>query len=184
MSIDDFVRYSKMLHRLTADVVRAVPEDKWNFTPNPPGRPSRAAASHRIGDGFAPFCKQLRHVVCSRGVYNAALATKRVDWTRKHEHYVGPLSTRLSGRHCNHRRVAATAPGHDLVAIDQARREFRHERSRTHRRREGLPSQPWVNYSEIAITVRASRLEASRAVRQHHEGVILKRAGRSRGKND
>jgi hypothetical protein len=82
MSIDDFVRYSKMLHRMTADFVRAVPEDKWHFTPNP----------HRIGDGFAPFCKQLRHVVCARGVYNAALVTKKVDWTRKHEPYVGPLT--------------------------------------------------------------------------------------------
>ena len=32
MSIDDFVRYSKVLHALTADFARAVPEDKWNFT--------------------------------------------------------------------------------------------------------------------------------------------------------
>jgi hypothetical protein len=46
----------------------------------------------RIGRGFAPFCKQLRHVVCVRGVYNAALATKKVDWTRKHDHYAGPLT--------------------------------------------------------------------------------------------
>jgi hypothetical protein len=92
MSIDDFVRYAKVLHNLTADFVRAVPDDKWNFTPDPPGLSGRARAPHRIGDGFAPFCKQLRHVVCVRGVYNAALATKRVDWTRKNEHYVGPLT--------------------------------------------------------------------------------------------
>jgi DinB superfamily len=92
MSIDDFVRYSKVLHRLTADFVRAVPDDKWDFTPDPPGRSGRVRAPHRIGDGFAPFCKQLRHVVCVRGVYNAALTTKRVDWTRKHEHYFGPLT--------------------------------------------------------------------------------------------
>jgi len=92
MSIDDFVRYSKVLHGLTADFVRAVPEDKWDFTPDPPGKSGRAAAPHRIGDGFAPFSKQVRHVVCVRGVYNNALVAKRVDWTRKHEHYVGPLS--------------------------------------------------------------------------------------------
>ncbi len=92
MSIDDFARYSTMLHRLTADFARAVPEDQWHFTPAPPGKPGRAAALHRIGDGFAPFCKQLRHVVCARGVYSAALATKSVDWTRRHEHYVGPLT--------------------------------------------------------------------------------------------
>lgn len=92
MSIDDFVRYSKVLHRLTADFVRAVPENKWDFTPDPPGKPGRTATTYRIGQGFAPFCKQLRHIVCVRGVYNAALATRKVDWTRKHDHYVGPLT--------------------------------------------------------------------------------------------
>jgi hypothetical protein len=92
MSIDDFVRYSKVLHGLTADFVRAVPGDKWDFTPDPPGQSGRAPAPHRIGDCFAPFSKQLRHVVCVRGVYNAALATGKVDWTRKHDHYVGPLT--------------------------------------------------------------------------------------------
>ena len=80
MSIDHFVRYSAVLHGLTVDFVRAVPEDKWGFTPDPPGKSDRAPAPHRIGDGFAPFCKQLRHVVCVRGVDNAALATRKVDW--------------------------------------------------------------------------------------------------------
>ena len=92
MTVDEFVRYSKVLYRLTVDFVRAVPEDKWAFTPDPPGKFGRAPASNRIGDGFAPFCKQLRHVVCVRGVYNAALATRQVDWTKKHEHYDGPLT--------------------------------------------------------------------------------------------
>jgi DinB family len=92
MLIDDFVRYSTVLHGLTADFVRAVPEDKWDFTPDPPGRSGRARAAHRIGEGFAPFCKQVRHVVCVRGVYNAALASRKVDWTRKHEHYDGQLT--------------------------------------------------------------------------------------------
>ena len=80
VSSADFARYSKVLHRLTADFVRAVPDDKWAFTPDPPGRAGRAPAPHRIGDGFAPFSKQLRHVVCVRSVYNAALATKKVDF--------------------------------------------------------------------------------------------------------
>ena len=73
MSIDEFVRYSETLHRLTVDFARAVPDDKWDFTPDPPGKSGRTPAPHRIGVGFAPFCKQLRHVVCVRGVYNAAL---------------------------------------------------------------------------------------------------------------
>jgi len=92
MLIDEFRRYSEMLHRMTVDFVGVVPEDKWYFTPEPPGKAGRASARHRIGEGFAPFCKQLRHVVCVRGVYNAALATGKVDWTRKHDHYVGPLT--------------------------------------------------------------------------------------------
>jgi hypothetical protein len=92
MLIDDFVRYSKVLHALTGDFVRAVPEDKWDFTPDPPGKSGRTPAAHRIGDGFAPFCKQLRHVVCVRGVYTATLATRKVDGRRKHEHYGGPLT--------------------------------------------------------------------------------------------
>jgi uncharacterized damage-inducible protein DinB len=92
MSITDFARYSTLLHGLTVDFVRAVPEDKWDWTPNPPGTSGRAPAAQRIGDGFAPFSKQLRHVVCVRGVYNAALATGTVDWGRKHDHYPGPLT--------------------------------------------------------------------------------------------
>ena len=92
MSIDEFRRYSNVLHGLTVDFARAVPEDKWDFTPDPPRKSGRAPAAHRIGRGFAPFCKQLRHVVCVRGVYNAALATRKVDWTRKHDHYDGALT--------------------------------------------------------------------------------------------
>ncbi len=91
MVIDDFVLYSNILHRLTVDFVRTVPEDKWTFTPDPPATPPRLPAPYRIGQGFAPFCKQVRHVVCVRGVYNAALATGKVDWTRKHDHYIGSL---------------------------------------------------------------------------------------------
>ena len=92
MSIDDFARYSRVLHGLTVDFVRAVPDDKWDFTPDPPGAPGRAPSLHRLGQGFAPFPKQVRHVVCVRGVYNAALTTKTVDWKGKHDHYDGPLT--------------------------------------------------------------------------------------------
>ena len=92
MSTDEFARYCNVLHALTVDFVRAVPNDKWDFTPDPPARSDRAPAPHRIGQGFAPFCKQLRHVVCVRGVYNDALLTRKVNWPRKHEHYAGPLT--------------------------------------------------------------------------------------------
>ena len=121
MSIDDFVRYSKVLHRLTADFARAVPEDKWDFTPDPPGKPGRAAIPHRIGVGFAPFCKQLRHVVCARGVYNAALATKKLAWAPRHEYYVGPLTREelLGALDDKQRQLIATLETVDIdVPID------------------------------------------------------------------
>lgn len=92
MSIEEFAHYSKVLHRLTVDFVRAVPDDQWGYTPDPPERSRRAPAPPRLGSGFAPFCKQLRHVVCVRGVYNDALITKKVDWARKHDHYNGALT--------------------------------------------------------------------------------------------
>ena len=103
MSIEDFARYSKVLHRLTADFVRAVPDDKWDFTP---------------GNRFAPFSKQLRHVVCARGVYNAALATRRVDWSRKHEHYAGPLTrdALLVALDDQQRQLLVTLPTVDVTA--------------------------------------------------------------------
>ena len=90
--VDEFTRYAEVLHGLTVDFVRAVPDERWHFTPDPPEKWTRPRPRHRIGKAFAPFCKQLRHVVCVRGVYNAALASKRVDWAGKHDHYTGPLN--------------------------------------------------------------------------------------------
>jgi hypothetical protein len=31
-------------------------------------------------------------VVCVRGVYNVALVTKQADFSKKHDHYTGPLT--------------------------------------------------------------------------------------------
>ena len=121
MLIEDFVRYSRLLHRLSVDFVLAVPDDKWDFTPDPPGESGREPALHRIGHGFAPFCKQLRHVVCVRGVYNAALATGRVDWARKHDHYAGPLTRAalLAGLDDQQQRLLVTLETVDVdAAID------------------------------------------------------------------
>src|SRR5258708_21047455 len=127
MSIDDFVGHSEVLHRWTTDSGRAAPENKWDFTPDPPAKAGRALAPHRIGDRFAPFCKQLRHVVCVRGVYNAALATGKVDWTRKHEHYVGPLirEALLAGLDDKQRHLLATLETVDIDApIDWGGTQF------------------------------------------------------------
>ena len=117
MSTQEFARYATLLHRLTTDFVRAVPADKWDFTPDPGGRPGRVPAPFRMGEGFAPFSKQLRHIVCVRGVYNAALRTRTVDWTAKHDHYRGLLDREalLAGLEEKQRDLLAT-----LETVDTA----------------------------------------------------------------
>jgi len=62
---------------MTTAFTEAVPEAHWPSSP---------------GDGFAPFCKQLRHVVCVRGVYNDGLRTGTLDFGRKHSFYEGTLT--------------------------------------------------------------------------------------------
>ena len=89
--VEDFTRRCEFLYRMTVDFVEAVPNDKWDFTPDPPSEPGRSIDPLRHGAGFAPFCKQLRHVVCVRGVYNSALRTKTADFSKKHEYYTGSL---------------------------------------------------------------------------------------------
>src|SRR5262249_9734997 len=84
-------RRCEFIHRMTTDFVDAVPDDRWTFSPAP-GRAAGPVDPLRHGVGFAPFCKQLRHVVCVRGIYNAALVSKRADFSRKHDHYTGPLT--------------------------------------------------------------------------------------------
>jgi uncharacterized damage-inducible protein DinB len=78
MDIESFLRNWKWVHVMTVHFVEAVPDERWDFTPDP-GR-------------FGPFCRQLRHVVRGRGVYNAALRTKRAEWSTSGEHYAGPLT--------------------------------------------------------------------------------------------
>jgi hypothetical protein len=56
-----------------------------------------------------------------RGVYAAALATSRVDWTRKHQHYVGPLTREalLAALDDKQRHLLATLETVDIrVPID------------------------------------------------------------------
>ena len=74
---DDFTRHWEFVHAMTLDFANEVPDASWDFSPHP---------------RFAPFAKQLRHVVCVRGVYTDALASGHADFARKHEHYAGGLS--------------------------------------------------------------------------------------------
>lgn len=87
----DFKRRFDFMQRMTVDFVAAVPDAHWHFSPQLPGS-GGAAAAGRHGEGFAAFCKQLRHVVCVRGVYAESIVTKRADFSKKHSHYTGALS--------------------------------------------------------------------------------------------
>jgi uncharacterized damage-inducible protein DinB len=86
------------VHEMTLAFLDAVPDEHWQFTPHP---------------HFAPFAKQLRHVIGVRGVYAEALTTGRVDFSRKHGHYSGMLD-RVPLR-------AALESGHEvlLAAVSQ-----------------------------------------------------------------
>ena len=79
----------EFLQRMTLDYANGVPDEHWAFSPNA---------------RFAPFCKQLRHVVCVRGVYNGALVSKSADFSKKHSHYSdgltrAELTTALAEKH-------------------------------------------------------------------------------------
>ena len=92
MLIDDFRRRSEFIHRMTTDFVAAVPNEYWEYSPVLVDPSAQVTDPLRHGSGFAPFCKQLRHVVCVRGVYNAAMLSKRADFSKKHDHYTGGLN--------------------------------------------------------------------------------------------
>jgi hypothetical protein len=74
---DGFLAQWCSIDEMTLAFVDGVPDKHFAFSPH---------------ERFAPFCKQLRHVVCVRGVYNEAITNGRTDFARKHEHYSGDLS--------------------------------------------------------------------------------------------
>ncbi|MBD3942691.1 DinB family protein [Microbacterium sp. NEAU-LLC] len=121
MTVQDFARYSEVLHDMTQEFARAVPDDAWDFTPVPARTTTEPPTQDRPTAQFAPFSKQLRHVVCVRGVYNAALTTSAVDWSRKHEHYTGPLTrdALIAGLADQQRRLIALLDGiHPDIVLD------------------------------------------------------------------
>lgn len=77
--LESFRQRWEHVDTMTRLFVEAVPESRWESAPFP---------------GFAPFCKQLRHVTCVRGVYNEGLRSRSIDFGRKHEHYKGGLDRR------------------------------------------------------------------------------------------
>ena len=75
--VDEFLGQWRYAHQMTLSFVDTVPNEYWEFSPH---------------DRFAPFCKQLRHVIGVRGVYRDAIASGTTDFSHKHDHYTGNLS--------------------------------------------------------------------------------------------
>jgi uncharacterized damage-inducible protein DinB len=76
-AIEGFRRHWEFVHAMTLDFANEVPDASWEYSPHP---------------RFAPVCKQLRHVVCVRSLYNETLTVGKADWAKKHDHYTGGLS--------------------------------------------------------------------------------------------
>jgi uncharacterized damage-inducible protein DinB len=115
--LDDFRRQAEWLHRMTVDFVEAIPEERWDFTPDPGGK-------------FGSFARQLRHVVRVRGVYNDALVERRVDWSRSREHSLGSLTREelLAGLHEQQARLLTALDSVDTeAAIDWGGTSFSFE---------------------------------------------------------
>jgi hypothetical protein len=74
--IESFLPNWKHARSLTRDYIEAVPEHRWNWTPNP---------------RYASLDKQFRHMICVQGVYVDGLENGKADFARKHAHYSGPL---------------------------------------------------------------------------------------------
>jgi uncharacterized damage-inducible protein DinB len=86
---DAFWKRWEHVNEMTWKFAEAVPDSAWESWPH---------------KGFAPFNKQLRHVICVRGVYNDGLVEGKVDFSRKHEYYAGGLDREellaaLHGKH-------------------------------------------------------------------------------------
>ena len=62
---------------LTLKAVEDMPADKWNDSPHPK---------------FASFAKQVRHVICCRGVFAEGFSSGSVNFSKKHSFYSGELT--------------------------------------------------------------------------------------------
>jgi uncharacterized damage-inducible protein DinB len=75
-AIETFRRSWGHARGLTYDFISAVPEGNWEYSPHP---------------RYAPFNKQVRHLVCVQGVYIDGIRKRATDFGAKHSHYGGGL---------------------------------------------------------------------------------------------
>ncbi len=115
--VESFGQRWEHINEMTVAFVGAVPERCWESTPHA---------------GFGPFNKQLRHMVCVRGVYNDGMTSRRIDFSRKHEHYSGglgreELTSALAEKHADLQRILSELPEElDVPVIDFFGRQVSH----------------------------------------------------------
>ena len=109
-SIDQFREAWSDVRGLTYEFVQAVPEAAWQFSPH---------------SYFAPFAKQVRHLVCVQGAYQQGLRDGVADFAKKHSHYDGGLerAALLAALHQKDAELASLldgieARGAEAFAID------------------------------------------------------------------
>ncbi len=75
--VDAFRHEWSHLRALTYEFIGAVPDTGWEISPH---------------ERFAPFNKQVRHLIGVQGVYHAGFRSGSADFAQKHAHYTGGLS--------------------------------------------------------------------------------------------
>jgi uncharacterized damage-inducible protein DinB len=108
-ALDGVIAQWSHAHEMTLAFLDAIPDEHWLFTPHA---------------RFAPRAKQMRHVVGVRGVNTEALTTGRVDFSRKHAHYTGPLERAALRAALEAGHAALTAAAAERVSDPSWRLDF------------------------------------------------------------
>jgi hypothetical protein len=142
-AIEAFTRHFEFMQSMTIAFADGVPDEHWSFSPHP---------------RFAPFNKQLRHVICVRGGYRDAIVTGKTDFSRKHEHYTGSLDRgslrdALLASHESLVRAVADADdaGADRPAIEfMGRKLSLHDMSHVIVQHDSIHLGEWSLYASLA----------------------------------
>lgn len=79
--IREFKQSWGFLRSMTMDFIRAVPDDKWNFSPHPK---------------FGTFARQIKHLVRVQGAYNKGFTDQKLDIREEHYSFYSGDSSRAA----------------------------------------------------------------------------------------
>ena len=101
----------KYISGLTLKAVEAFPADQWDFTP---------------GGKFSSFAKQLRHVICCRGVFADGFVSRDVNFGKKHSFYSGALSRDelMAALHSSTENIQSVLAGMECENLNEFRSNY------------------------------------------------------------